>query len=55
MTQENNTIEEETTEESRDTPDFVQWSAFFWKLIKSLLIVGAGTTAIVYICRWLIY
>jgi hypothetical protein len=55
MTLENNTKLEEDKDESKGSPDLGQWNVFFWKLIKRLLIIGAGTTAIVYICRWLIY
>jgi hypothetical protein len=55
MSLEENTKFEETKEGARDTSDFVLWSAFVWKLIRSLVIVAAGTTAIVFICRWLIY
>ena len=55
MTIEDNTEAEETKDETEGASDFVLWNAFFWKLIKRLLIIAAGTTAIVYICRWLIY
>jgi hypothetical protein len=55
MTLEENTKVEESKDGTKETSDFVLWNVFFWKLIKRLLIIGAGTTAIVYICRWLIY
>jgi hypothetical protein len=55
MTLEENTKSEETKEEARDTSDFVLWSAFAWKLIRSLAIIVAGTTVIYLVCRWLIY
>jgi hypothetical protein len=51
----NSTKSEETKDVTNGTSDFGQWSAFAWKLIRSLAIVAAGTTAIVFICRWLIY
>jgi len=53
--QENNTIAEETKDASKGTSDFNLWSAFVWKLIRSLAVIVAGTTAIYLICRWLIY
>ena len=55
MTIEENTKSEETNDATNGTSDFGQWNAFAWKLIKRLLIIAAGTTAIVFICRWLIY
>ncbi|MCP4251968.1 MAG: hypothetical protein GY775_00940 [Candidatus Scalindua sp.] len=55
MTLENNTKLEETNDESKDTSDLVEWSAFAWKLIRSLAIIVAATTAIFFICRGLIY
>ena len=55
MTLEDNIKSEETKDATKGTSDFVLWNVFFWKLIKRLLIIAVGTTAIVYICRWLIY
>ncbi len=55
MTTEDNTKSGETKDAIKGTSDLAQWNAFAWKLIKRLLIIAAGTTAIVYICRWLIY
>lgn len=55
MTQDDNIKGEMTEETTESTPDLSQWGVFFWKLIRSLAVVAAGTTAIVYICRWLIY
>lgn len=55
MTLEENTKSEEAKDATDGTPDFGQWNAFAWNLIRSLAIVAAGTTAIVFICRWLIY
>jgi hypothetical protein len=55
MTIENNTKSEEAKDATNSTSDFGQWNAFAWNLIRSLAIVAAGTTAIVFICRWLIY
>jgi hypothetical protein len=55
MTLENNTKPESAKDKSKDTPGLGQWNAFAWKLIRSLAIIVAGTTAIFFICRWLIY
>ncbi|MBT6046182.1 MAG: hypothetical protein HOI47_03615 [Candidatus Scalindua sp.] len=55
MTIEDNTKSEEAKDTTNGASDFCQWNAFAWKLIRSLAIVAAGTTAIVFICRWLIY
>jgi hypothetical protein len=55
MTLEENTKSEESKDADNGTSDLVQWNAFAWKLIRSLAIVAAGTTAIVFICKWLIY
>ncbi|MBT3879915.1 MAG: hypothetical protein HON76_15085 [Candidatus Scalindua sp.] len=55
MSLEDNTKVEETKETTKGATDFVLWNAFFWKLIRSLAIIAVGTTAIVFICRWLIY
>jgi hypothetical protein len=55
MTIEENTKSEETNDATNGTSDFDQWSAFAWKLIRSLAIIAAGTTAIFFICKWLIY
>jgi hypothetical protein len=52
---EDNTKPEETNDEIINASDFVQWNAFFWKLIRSLAIIVAATTAIFFICKWLIY
>jgi len=52
---EGNTKSEETKDMIKGSSDFVQWNAFFWKLIRSLAIIVAATTAIFFICRWLIY
>jgi len=55
MTIEDNTKPEETKDAIKGASDFVQWNAFFWKLIRSLAIIVAATTAIFFICKWLIY
>jgi len=55
MTIEDNTKSGETNTATDGTPDFSQWNAFAWKLIRSLAIIAAGTTAIFFICKWLIY
>ncbi len=55
MALENNTKLEDAKDESKGTSDLDQWNAFTWKLIRSLAIIVAGTTAIFFICRWLIY
>ena len=55
MTLEENTKLEEAKDATDGTPDFGQWNAFAWKLIRSLVIIAAGTTAIFFICKWLIY
>ena len=55
MTIEENTKSGKTNTATESTPDLVQWNTFAWKLIRSLAIVAAGTTAIVFICKWLIY
>jgi len=55
MAIEDNTKPEETNDEIISASDFVQWNAFFWKLIRSLAIIVAATTAIFFICKWLIY
>jgi len=52
---EENTKSEETKETIKGALYLVQWSAFAWKLIRSLAIIVAATTAIFFICRWLIY
>ena len=55
MTIEDNTKSGETKDATEGTSDFGQWNAFAWKLIRSLAIIAVGTTAIFFICKWLIY
>jgi hypothetical protein len=55
MKLENNTKADETKDETKGSSDFALWNIFFWKLIRSLAIIAAGTTAIFFICKWLIY
>jgi len=55
MTIEENTKSEEAEETIKGALDLVQWSTFAWKLIRSLAIIVAATTAIFFICKWLIY
>jgi hypothetical protein len=55
MNIEDNTKSEATKDATNGTSDFGQWNVFAWKLIRSLAIIAAGTTAIFFICKWLIY
>jgi hypothetical protein len=55
MTIDDNIKSEETKEAAKGTSGFNQWNVFFWKLIRSLVVIVAGMTVIYLVCRWLIY